>query len=436
MTISRAQISRGLVANSVALLATTHITAVLGYAFWMLCARSFSAGVIGVTNTVISAMTLVAIVTVSGFVPMLTRLLPGASVDERSGLCTTALVITAAASGVVGAAAALFMPQRLQSVVGTGWLVLLLGTGSVATALLLVANAALLGVRRADLSLAGSVIGSIARLTAIVALLSAGVLMGGSDPGASHTILIVWISSLVLSVALSVRLLVRAAPGFRFHLHRKWFSRMRSSVGLDHVSTLAVRAPILAIPILASAHFPAAQLGYLAVVAMICTAFLAVAASFSNSLLADCADGPDRLRAQALRASRLIGVLLVVPVAITCVFAKEVLAFFGPDYAAYGSLLILGLMCTFPDALINVAVAILRVQGRLHVIAALTVACAAISVVGAWLLMPHLGIFGAVVALFVSQMITATAFAALIFRHRPVVATVLDQPSDAQTGRL
>jgi hypothetical protein len=50
--------------------------------------------------------------------------------------------------------------------------------------------------------------------------------------------------------------------------------------------------------------------------------------------------------------------------------------------------------------------------------------------------MPHLGIFGAVVALFVSQMITAIAFGALVFRRRPVAATVQGQSSDARTGGL
>ena len=50
-----------------------------------LCTECFSASAIGITNTVIAAMTLVAILTVAGFIPMLTRLLPGASPEERSG---------------------------------------------------------------------------------------------------------------------------------------------------------------------------------------------------------------------------------------------------------------------------------------------------------------------------------------------------------------
>ena len=126
------------------------------------------------------------------------------------------------------------------------------------------------------------------------------------------------------------------------------------------------------VPILASALFPPAQVGYLAITAMISSAFFAVAAAVSNALLADCADSPERLRAQARRALRLIGALLVAPVVITCLLASKVLGVFGADYAHYSTLLILLLLSTFPDALINVAVAMLRVKRRLVAVAAVT----------------------------------------------------------------
>lgn len=439
MSAGTNRIARGLVGNSMALLATTHITAVLGYVFWMLCARCFSAGVIGVTNTVISAMTLVAIVTVSGFIPMLTRLLPGADAEERSGLCATAFLVSAVVSGAAGVAAALLMPERIKAVVGTGWLMALLGTGAVGTALLLVVNAALLGVRRAELSLLGGIVGSVARLAAIAAAVALGVLAIGHDGGASHTILIIWVASLVISLVLSVWLLARTTAGFRLRPHRIWLTRMRHSLGWDHAATLAVRAPPLAIPILAAALFPPAQIGYLAVVVMIMGAFYAVASSVSNSLLADCADDPARLRVQARRASRLIGMLLFIPVLITCLLAKEVLGVFGADYADYSPLLILLLLSTFPDALINVAIAVLRVQGRLAVVAALTIAGGTVSLVGAWLLMPHLGIFGAGLAVFISQIIVAIAVTVVGYRFlvatRPAVADeTLPVGSDDETA--
>jgi O-antigen/teichoic acid export membrane protein len=438
MTTARPHIARGLLGNSIALLAMTYITSLLGYVFWMVCARSVSASVIGMTSTVIAAMTLVAILAVAGFIPLLTRLLPGASSEERSGLCSTALVVAIVVSGVAGVAGALLLPKRLDAAVGTGWLVALVGAGAVGTGLLLVINAALLGVRRAELSLLGSVVGSLFRLVTVAALLTVGVIAAGADARDAHTILVVWVASLMVSFGLSVRLLARATPGFRFGPGRIWLSRLRGPVAWEHVATLAVRSPPYVVPILASALFPPAQVGYLAMAGMISGAFLAIAAAVSNALLADCADDPTRLRAQGRRASWLIIALLVAPVVIACLLASKVLGLFGADYARYSPLLVLLLLSTFPDALINVAVAILRVQRRLVAVSAVTVTAAVLTIGGSWLLMPHLGIIGAGVAALTSEAIVATTLAVMWYRRSLIstggpLAGVADGPSVAST---
>jgi O-antigen/teichoic acid export membrane protein len=409
----------------------THITSLLGYVFWMVCARGVSASVIGMSSTVIGAMTLIALVAVAGFMPLLTRVLPGASPEERSGLSSTAFVVAIVVSGLAGIAGVLLLPDRLQTAVGIGWLMALLPAGAVGTALLLVMNAALLGVRRAELSLLGTVVGSVSRLVAIAVLLSLGVVAAGADAGAAHVILTVWVASLTLSFGLSLVLLVRATPGFRFRPGRIWLSRLRRMVPWDHAATLAVRTPFYVVPILAAALFPPDQVGYLTVAAMVATAFYAVAAAVSNALLADCADSPERLRAQARRALRLIGALLVPPVVIACLLASKILGFFGADYAHYGALLVLGLLATLPDALINVAVAMLRVQRRLAAVAAITVSGAAISIGASWLLMPHLGIMGAGWAALATPMIVATALTAMGFYRWLISARAA-----ASAGRL
>jgi glycosyltransferase involved in cell wall biosynthesis/O-antigen/teichoic acid export membrane protein len=426
----------GLLANSFALLAASHITAVLGYLFWIACARGFSASTIGMASTVISAMTLVAILAATGFEPFLTRVLPGANCEERGGLCGTALVITAVVSGVIGVAGALLLPGRVHAIVGTGWLIGLLGAGAVGTALLFVINAALLGVRRAELSLFGGVVGSLSRLVTVAALLGFGMVATIGDATAVHTILAVWVASLMISIGLSVRLLVRATPGFRFRCGWIWLTRLRRSVAWDHVAMLAGRLPALGLPILASALFPAAQVGYAAVALMVVMAFSAVSSSVSNALLANCADRPERLRAQTRRAVRLIGALLIAPVVITCLLASKVLGLFGADYADYSTLLVLLLMATLPEALVNVMIATLRVQRRLIAVAAVTVTAAVIIIGGSllmWLVMPNLGITGAGWAVLASGVIVATTLA-VMWRYQSMISartadTVGDSPA-------
>ncbi len=414
MTTARSQrAGRSLLGNSIALLATTYVTCLLGYVFWTMAAHGVSPGAIGLISTVISAMALVAVLAAAGFEPLLTRVLPGADPEERSGLCTTALLLAAIVSGVAGVCGALLLPDRIHRAVGTGWLVGLLGAGAVGTALLLVVNAALLGVRRAELSLLGSVVASLSRLVTVGSLLGLGLIAMGADATAAHTILTVWVASLMVSFGLSIRLLARATPGFRLRPGRIWLNRLRRGVAWEHVATLGARSYEYAVPILASMLLPPTQVGYLAMALMINGAFCAVSAAVSNGLLADCGDSPERLAAQARHAVRLIGALLIAPVVMACLLAPKVLALFGADYARHSStLLVLLVLTTLPEAVINVAVTVLRVLRRVATAAAVTVTNGAITLTGTWLLIPHLGIIGAGWAALASAVIVATGLLA------------------------
>jgi O-antigen/teichoic acid export membrane protein len=427
---------RGLIANSIALLATSHLTTVLGYLFWTVCARGTSASTIGMANTVISAISLVAVLTATGFQPYLTRMLPGADAEERSGLCGTALVISGVVSGVAGVAGALLLPVRVQAAVGTGWLVGLLGFGAMTSALLMVINASLLGARRADFSLMASVLGSVSRLVIVALLLGAGIVATSSDARVAHTILVVWVASLMVSLVLGGLLLVRATPGFRFRCGWVWLSRLRRGLAWDHVAMVAGQLPVLVLPILASALFPPAQVGYATIALMISGAFSAVSSLVSNALLAHCADRPEHLRTEAGRALRLICALLLPPVVISCMLASKLLGLFGADYARYSLLLVLLLVATVPNTLIDLAMASLRVQRRLVAVAAITVTGSAMSVGGAfllWLLMPQWGITGAGVAALAASLVIATTLAVMLrYRYRVSARTAgasVDSPA-------
>jgi O-antigen/teichoic acid export membrane protein len=426
-----------LVANSIALLATSHLTTLLGYLFWTVCARGSSASTIGMANTVLSAISLVAVLTATGFQPFLIRMLPGADSEERSGLCGTALVVSGVVSGFAGVAGALLLPVRVQTAVGTGWLVGLLGAGAMASALLMVINAALLGVRRADFSLLTSVLGSLSRLVIVAALLGLGIVATSTDATVAHTILAVSVASLMVSLGLGGRLLVRATPGFRFRCGWIWLSRLRRGLAWDHLAMVAGQLPVLVLPILASALFPPAQVGYATIAMMIAGAFSAVSALVSNALLAQCADRPEHLRTEAGRAVRLIGALLLPPVVITCLLASKVLGLFGADYAHYSTLLVLLLVSTIPNTLTDLALASLRVQRRLVAVAAITLTGSAITTGGAlllWLLMPQFGITGAGVSALASAVIIATTLVGmLIYRYR-VSARTAGTAGDSPAG--
>ena len=106
----------------------------------------------------------------------------------------------------------------------------------------------------------------------------------------------------------------------------------------------------------------------------------------------------------------LIGMLLFVPVVITCVLASEVLGLFGAGYADYSTLLVLLLLGTFPDALNQRGCGDSARTAPTSGVAALTVAAAAITIGGAWLLC-RIWESSAQRAPLASQVIVATALA-------------------------
>jgi O-antigen/teichoic acid export membrane protein len=424
----------GLLRNSMTIAATSNLTAGLGYLFWTACSRNITASDIGMTATVISAMLLVALLAAGGFIPLLIRTLSTADLEEFSGLSSTAFIVTAGLAGAGGALASVFLPISVHAIIGTPWLIGIMSAGSAGSALLLLVNAVLVGVRRADFSLVGNVAASLLRLVAVAVLLSLGVLSAGLASTNIETILLVWLASFAISFGLSVWLVIRAVPGFRFRPGCGWLPRLGQGVGWEHLATLGAQLPVFILPILAARRIPAAQVGYLYMALMAATAFFAVAAAVSTALLADCAKRPEQLQVQLRRSLRLTGAILVIPGVVTCLFARELLSLFGADYGRYAStLLIILVLSSLPDAVTSVAVSALRLQKRLAQAALLNMAMGAVYLLGAWFTLPHLGIAGAGWSHLAAQSLgmAVVLFAAGYFRVKVATATSATTTSGA-----
>jgi O-antigen/teichoic acid export membrane protein len=423
MTAARVPPGHGLLANSVAIAVASNLTAGLGYLFWTMCARAVTPSEIGMTATVVSAMLLVSLLAAGGFVPLLIRKVSAADAEELSGLSSTAFVLAAGLAGAGGAMACLLLPGSVRAALGIPALVAIMAVGSAGAALLLLVSAVLVGVRRADSSLLGNVAASLSRLAGVAGLLGLGVLSAGAAVN-MRIILLVWLVSFAVAFAVSVRLVVRAVPGFRFHPGRAWLPRLVTGVGWEHLATLSAQIPVFVLPILAAKRLPADQVGYLYITLMVGWAFFAVAAAVSTALLADCADRPERLQSQVQRSIALAVVTLVVPVAVTCMFAPQLLSLFGPGYGRYGStLLIVLVVSAFPNAVNSVAISALRIQRQLPEAATLNLSMAITYLAGSWIALPYLGIAGAGWAHLASECL-GTATVLLVVGYRRFTGTV------------
>ena len=111
-----------------------------------------------------------------------------------------------------------------------------------------------------------------------------------------------------------------------------------------------------------------------------------------------------------VKALRMIAILLVPAMVVMIVGGRFILGLFGASYAVAGyGLLILLAISALPDAVSNVAVAVFRVTQRLGYSTALNLGILVVTLGGAWVLMPRLGIVGVGVAWLGAQTLGAIA---------------------------
>ena len=116
------------------------------------------------------------------------------------------------------------------------------------------------------------------------------------------------------------------------------------------------------------------------------------------------------LRNVVAKALRLIAIILIPAMAIMIIGGKLILGLSGAPYATAGyELLIFLTISAVPDAVSNVAVAVFRVTERIGYSATPNIGILIATVIGAWLLMPPLGIAGVGVAWLGAQTLGAMA---------------------------
>jgi O-antigen/teichoic acid export membrane protein len=138
--------------------------------------------------------------------------------------------------------------------------------------------------------------------------------------------------------------------------------------------------------------------------------FFMVSPSVAQALFAEGVRTGADLRGVVAKALRVITMLLAPAMVVMVTGGKFILGLFGASYATAGyELLILLAISALPDAVSNVAVAVLRVTHRLGYSAALNLGILVACLAGAWILMPRMGIAGAGAAWLGVQVLGAIA---------------------------
>jgi O-antigen/teichoic acid export membrane protein len=422
--------SDSLVRNSLYIMASTVVTAGLGYLFWVIAAHVFTRPEVGIGGAVISLCSAVALLTYLGSWATLIERLPACErSSEWTAILVGACVATAGVTAVVTAAAAavLLKSKDYGSFFTSVSPVFVAVVGAAAWTLVNLFSAAFIAARRGGRLLSIQTLVSAAKVLFVLPLAAAGAGAVG--------LVGAWVASAVLGVCVGgVWLIPRMRLGRRpGHLPRRRAAgtpdgRLGPYRGARHRRPAPSAAPFirrllgqhltgvggavtpLVLPILVVFRLGVTLNAYFYITWMLGGVFFMVSPAVAAALFAESVQARSDLRSVVARALRVIGVMLAPALVVMVVGGRLILGLFGASYATAGyGLLILLAISALPDAVSNVAVAVFRVTERLGYSAVLNLGILAVTLVGAWVLMPPLGIGGVGVAWLGAQTLGAIA---------------------------
>lgn len=408
--------------NSMAIMASTVLTSLLGYVFWLLVARISGADASGSGAALTSGLQATVLLASVGSAAAMLEWLPRAVTPEAWRQRVTAGLVVAVVTAAVGAV-------LVTGVLGFA-VPVLPELGSVAGGALFVAASVFFA--------AGTVVDYVAVSGGRGGLLlwRNVVLTGLRIPlfliptafltGPEH-ILAAWTIAAAVSLLVAWRGFRRPGVGHGFRIDTTGLGsalrEMRSSLVGQHLITVTAMLAGYLLPILVVARLSPTDNAYFYITWMLGSVFFIVSPAVSTALFAAGAAEPSAVAALMRRALMISTVLLVPPVLVYLVGGGLLLELFGPGYAQHGRLLLVLLaLSAIPDALTNIAAAVLRSTGRLTQALRLNGSMLVLCLVGSWLLMPSGGIVAVGACWLGSQTLGAVW---VIARWRRIAATAL-----------
>jgi O-antigen/teichoic acid export membrane protein len=371
-----------LLKNAGSLAATTGLTSLFGFVFWIIAAKEFSPAAVGFGSAATNAMQLLGTIGMFGLGTMLIGELPRRR--ERGGLFSASLITCAVGSLIlaviflIGVQVTGFGP-KFADIDGTLPRVIMFCAGALLTGSTMVFDEGTIGLMRGGVQLWRNLAMSALKL----AILPVTTIFLHDDYGVGITLS--FTVATALSMLPSAVMLVRG--GSRVWHRPDWpLLRKLFKVALNHNwLNLAIATPPRLVPIIVTVAVGPKENAVFYVAYMICSFLFMVPVHLSTVLFAIASASPELIAEKlrfVLRVSLMIGVPVMVVLAVGAHFA---LGLFNPIYAQEGTvpllLLIIGYIPQMPKAqFIAVSRATNRV-GRAALLLCCTSSCEMVAIV-------------------------------------------------------
>jgi O-antigen/teichoic acid export membrane protein len=367
-----------LLRNAVSLAATTGLSSLFGFVYWVIAAKEFSQQAVGYGSAAVSAMLLLGTIGEFGLGTMLIGELPKRR--EAGGLTVASIIASGIGSLILGLGfpyVASAFGVNFPQIVATPFRVGLFAVGVALIGMTVVFDDATIGLMRGGVQLSRNLVMSVVKL----ALLPVAAVTLHDTFGVG--LIWAWVAGTLLSLIPAVIMLKRGGSKI-FHRPDWVLLRRLGKLAMAHNwLNLAIITPSKLMPVLVTVVVSASANASFYVAWMLANFLFMVPASLSVMLFAIASAAPEVVAEKlrfVLRLSFMIGLPAMAALALG---GPELLKLFGPSYAHQATIPLLLLILTYIPGVPKVQyIAVCRATGHVGR-AAIVLSAAALCEAGA-----------------------------------------------------
>jgi O-antigen/teichoic acid export membrane protein len=358
--------NQDLVRNAGSLAATTGITSVLGFAFWIYAAHVFTPAEVGYGTAAISAITLIGTIGMFGIGTMLIGELPHRELERqaRGGLIMAGLIASFTGTLILGlgfAFISLVFEKHFPEVGGTLGRMVLFAVGAAITGATLVFDEATIGLMRGGLQLNRNIAVSVAKMVALPAC--AIILHDIFGVG----IILAYVLGTIISLLPVAVMIKRSGSSVLYRPDWEAFWRLGRLTLSHNWLNLAIVVPTKILPVLVVIVVSPSSNAAFYIATMLASFLYMIPIHLSTVLFAIAASKPELIPEKlrfVLRMALLIGIPGGLILGLT---SPYILSFYGSSYAhlAVGPLWII-ILQYLPQIPNTVYVSVCRATGRIN----------------------------------------------------------------------
>jgi len=379
-----------LYSNAFYLMLNTGVTSFLGFFFWMIVARFYTEAEVGFSSAIISAISLLAVISLAGLNVSLVRFLPHSDKPpELINSCyTLSGLISLVIAGICVAGVGFWSPVLVfvkQNAVFTAAFVVFALLWTLSS----LVDSTFVAGRRAGFVLSKNTIYSVLKLPLPILFVPF-----------FHTFGIVASWGIALAVALAVSIFLflpkvqgsyKPVPALRFSLLKDMW---RYSGG-NYLANLFMACPAYILPLMVVNILSAEKNAYFYIGWMMAGLLFAIPGAISTSLFAEGSHFEDKLKENVTRSLKFTYLLLIPAAIVLVLVGKWLLLAFGQSYSANALHLLWVLsLSSLPLALSYIYTGILLVMGRIKELIAIWGFIALGTLLASYLVIPVTGIIG------------------------------------------